>query len=137
MSRISREEREWRKAEAAGRVVRMPVPKRVEARLRRQMKDIVDPTRYLVRSADTAGFTFWYRVEDDMYACAPEDATLFKRKWVAKAVADRISSRPDRTRRKRSRYVVIKAMKLKGGKLLMGKKARGSSFGKKRLRRVS
>lgn len=55
--------------------------------LRRRIKDVEDPTRYLLVSAFGPRFNLYYNVSDDVYVMnEPKGATLFKRREAALAV---------------------------------------------------
>lgn len=63
--------------------------------LRRRIADSKDPVRYAVFSnvADQPRWRFWLDVSDDVYGMSIDQATLFKREHVARAVARSRSSR--------------------------------------------
>jgi len=66
--------------------------------LRRRIADSKDPVRYAVFSnvADRPRWRFWLDVSDDVYGMSIDQATLFKREHVARAVArSRLSGRQE------------------------------------------
>lgn len=57
--------------------------------LDRQMKDLDDPTRYLLVSSLVPGFSLYYMVADDAYVLNdPRGATLFKRRAAAAKIRE-------------------------------------------------
>ena len=62
--------------------------------LRRRIADTEDPVRYVIYSDMTGSGTWrlWLDVSKDMYGMSIDQATLFKRKPVAQAVAKANSS---------------------------------------------
>ena len=62
--------------------------------LRRRIADSKDPVRYAVFSnvADRPRLRLWLDVSDDVYGMSIDQATLFKREHVARAVARSRSS---------------------------------------------
>lgn len=62
--------------------------------LRRRIADTDDPVRYVIYSDMTGSGTWrlWLDVSSDMYGMSIDQATLFKRKAVAQAVAKANSS---------------------------------------------
>ena len=62
--------------------------------LRRRIADTEDPVRYVIYSDMTGSGTWrlWLDVSSDMYGMSIDQATLFKRKPVAQAVAKANSS---------------------------------------------
>lgn len=62
--------------------------------LRRRITDTRDPVRYVIYSDMTGSVTWrlWLDVSSDMYGMSIDQATLFKRKPVAQAVAKANSS---------------------------------------------
>jgi len=69
--------------------------------LRRRIADSKDPVRYVIYSnmTDSGSWRLWLDVSGDMYGMSIDQATLFKRKPVAQAVAKANSSgRKDRLR---------------------------------------
>jgi hypothetical protein len=64
-----------------------PISPKLARELARQIKEIRDPTRYVIVSAFTRRFLLYYDVRDDSYPMNNlESATLFKRRSVAEAV---------------------------------------------------
>jgi len=57
--------------------------------LDRQIKDLDDPTRYLLVSSLVPGFSLYYMVADDAYVLNdPRGATLFKRRAAAAKIRE-------------------------------------------------
>jgi hypothetical protein len=57
--------------------------------LDRQIKDLDDPTRYLLVSSLEPGFSLYYMVADDAYVLNdPRGATLFKRRAAAAKIRE-------------------------------------------------
>ena len=63
--------------------------------LRRRIADSKDPVRYAVFSniADRPRWRLWLDISDDVYGMSIDQATLFKREYVAQTVARARSSR--------------------------------------------
>ena len=61
--------------------------------LDRQMKDLDDPTRYLLVSSLVPGFSLYYMLADDAYVLNdPRSATLFKRRAAALKIKELLRS---------------------------------------------
>lgn len=64
-----------------------PISPKLARELACQIKEIRDPTRYVIVSAFTRRFLLYYDVRADSYPMNNlEDATLFKRRSIAEAV---------------------------------------------------
>jgi hypothetical protein len=55
--------------------------------LKRRIKDMDDPTRYMVISAFSPRMILYYDVSENVFSSEPSDRTVFKRKAHAAAIA--------------------------------------------------
>jgi hypothetical protein len=63
-----------------------------ERALRREIRDLDDPTRYLLVSATVPGLSLYYVLQDDVWDMDdPSHATLFKRRAAAKRIQEMLS----------------------------------------------
>ena len=73
---------------AHARTAEFRLPKREEAKLKRQIQYLDDRTRYLVVSSFGPRFVLYYDVGEDLFAWnEPTGGTVFKRRSMAAAVA--------------------------------------------------
>jgi hypothetical protein len=85
-----------------------PLPPALTRELKRRMKDLHDPTRYVVVSAFSPRFLLYYSLSNDTYSMNDfTHATLFKRPSIARAVMGSLGSG----------HVLMKVRMKKGGGL--------------------
>jgi len=82
-----------RRKRAAGRTGDPALTAAEKRELDRQMKDLDDPTRYLLVSSLVPGFSLYYMLADDAYVLNdPRSATLFKRRAAALKIKELLRS---------------------------------------------
>lgn len=85
----TRRKTETQRKRAAGRAGDSALTAAEQRELDRQIRDLDDPTRYLLVSTLVPGFSLYYLLADDAYVLNdPRGATLFKRRAAASKVKE-------------------------------------------------